>query len=178
MTLTLLTGGARSGKSALAVRRATAHRGPVVFVATGEARDAEMAERVARHRAERPPGWTTVEEPLDPASAVADAPHDALVLLDCLSLWVSNLMERGDDEAAVRALADALGRACAARPAPSTVVTNEVGLGLVPMHPVGRAYRDALGRANAAVAAHASLVQLVVAGRTLTLDPAPEEEPP
>ena len=108
---------------------------------------------------------------------MADAPPDALVLVDCLSLWVSNLMERGDDETAVRALADDLGRVCAARSAPSTVVTNEVGLGLVPMHPVGRAYRDALGRANAAVAAHASLVQLVVVGRTLTLDPAPEEEP-
>lgn len=178
MSLTLLTGGARSGKSAIAVRRARAHHGPVVFVATGEARDAEMATRIARHQAERPASWGTVEAPRDLADAVAAQPRDALLLVDCLSLWVSNLLERGDDEAAVTEHAELLARCCADRAAPSIVVTNEVGLGLVPMHPLGRAYRDALGRVNATVAGHADLVQLVVVGRTLTLDPEPDPGPP
>lgn len=168
--LTLLTGGARSGKSALAVRRATAYGGPVVFVATGEGRDEEMAARIARHRAERPAAWATLEEPRELADAVRAAPPEAFLLVDCLALWVANLSERGDTEDAVVAHADRLARACLTRPGPSLVVTNEVGLGLVPMHPVGRAYRDALGRVNATVARHADLVQLVVAGRTLTLE--------
>jgi adenosylcobinamide kinase/adenosylcobinamide-phosphate guanylyltransferase len=173
MPLTLLTGGARSGKSALAVRRARAHDGPVVFIATAEPRDEEMAERIVRHRAERPAGWRTVEAPHELADAAAALPGDAVLVVDCLALWVSNLVERGDDEDTVVAHADRLGRLAAQRRPPAIVVTNEVGLGLVPMHPVGRAYRDVLGRVNVTVARHASLAQLVVAGRTLTLDPEP-----
>lgn len=171
MTLTLLTGGARSGKSALAVRRAARSGLPVVFVATGEARDDEMADRIARHREERPEGWTTVEAPHDLVDAVRVLPPDHVVIVDCLSLWVSNLLERGDDEAATLAAAHELGRWATAYPGTVLVVTNEVGLGIVPMHPVSRDYRDRLGRVNATVAAHADLAQLVVAGRTLTLDP-------
>jgi adenosylcobinamide kinase / adenosylcobinamide-phosphate guanylyltransferase len=171
MTLTLLTGGARSGKSSVAVRRAQRSGAPVVFVATGQARDEEMADRIARHRAERPAGWTTVEAPLDLVTAVAGLPPGRTVVVDCLSLWVSNLMERGDDERSVTDEAEALGRWAAAYPGEVIVVTNEVGLGIVPMHPVSRAYRDRLGRVNALVATHADLAQLVVAGRTLTLDP-------
>ncbi|HSO56316.1 MAG TPA: bifunctional adenosylcobinamide kinase/adenosylcobinamide-phosphate guanylyltransferase, partial [Actinomycetes bacterium] len=95
MALTLLLGGARSGKSALAERLAARFDGPVAVVVTAEARDAEMAERIRRHRAGRPAGWRTVEEPLDLEAAIARAPEDALVLLDCLTLWVSNLMEQG-----------------------------------------------------------------------------------
>ena len=144
MTLTLLTGGARSGKSSIAVRRAQRSGAPVVFVATGQARDAEMGDRIARHRAERPEGWTTVEAPLDLVGAVAALPPGRTVLVDCLSLWVSNLMERGDDETAVTARADELARWGAAYPGTVIVVTNEVGLGIVPMHPVSRDYRDRL----------------------------------
>ncbi|RIK11919.1 MAG: bifunctional adenosylcobinamide kinase/adenosylcobinamide-phosphate guanylyltransferase [Acidobacteria bacterium] len=171
MSLTLLTGGARSGKSSLAVRRAERSGAPVVFVATGQAGDDEMAERIARHRAERPAGWTTLEEPLDVVGAVEQLAPGHAVIVDCVALWLNNLMVRGDDEAAVVAQADALGRWGAAYRGEVVVVTNEVGLGIVPMHALTRDYRDRLGRMNAAVASHADLAQLVVAGRTLTLDP-------
>lgn len=171
MSLTLLTGGARSGKSWLAVRRAERSGAPVVFVATGRASDEEMTDRIARHRAERPAGWTTLEEPLEVVAAVGQLPPGRTVIVDCLSLWLNNLMVRGDDEAAVVAQADGLGRWGAAYQGEVIVVTNEVGLGIVPMHALTRDYRDRLGRMNAAVARHAGLAQLVVAGRTLTLDP-------
>lgn len=171
MSLTLLTGGARSGKSSLAVRRAGRAGTPVVFVATGRAGDDEMAERIARHRAERPEGWTTVEEPVDVVAAVRGLPRGSTVIVDCLALWLNNLMVRGDDEQSVVDHADALGRWAAAYDGSVIVVTNEVGLGIVPMHALSRDYRDRLGRMNATVAGHADLAQLVVAGRTLTLDP-------
>lgn len=173
MPLTFLTGGARSGKSSVAVRRAQRSGLPVVFVATGtvDAGDAEMAERIARHQAERPEHWTTLEAPLDLVDAVAAVQPGHAVIVDCLSLWVSNLMGRGDDEAGTLEQAAALGRWAAAYPGEVLVVSNEVGSGIVPMHPVSRDYRDRLGRVNAIVAGHAGLAQLVVAGRTLTLDP-------
>lgn len=171
MTLTLLTGGARSGKSALAVRRAERSGLPVVFVATGQPRDAEMQERITRHRAERPEGWQTVEAPVDLLGEVAGLPEQRCVLLDCLSLWVSNLMEHGDDEATTVARAQELARWAAAYPGVVVVVSNEVGLGIVPLHPLSRDYRDRLGRVNATLSRAADLAQLVVAGRTLTLDP-------
>lgn len=171
MPLTFLTGGARSGKSSVAVRRAERAGAPVVFVATGQAGDAEMAERIALHQAERPPHWTTVEAPLDLAGAVAGIRPGHAVVVDCLSLWVANLMGRGDDQASTLDQAHALGRWATAYPGQVLVVTNEVGSGIVPMHPVSRDYRDRLGRVNATVAGYAALAQLVVAGRTLTLDP-------
>ncbi|MFK5634370.1 MULTISPECIES: bifunctional adenosylcobinamide kinase/adenosylcobinamide-phosphate guanylyltransferase [unclassified Ornithinimicrobium] len=171
MPLTLLTGGARSGKSALAVRRAGRTGDPVVFVATGQARDDEMADRIARHRAERPAPWTTVEAPLELLAAVEQLAAGRAVVVDCLSLWVSNLMEQGEDEQALTDRAAALADWATAYPGLVVVVTNEVGMGIVPMHPVAREYRDRLGRVNATVARRADLVQLVVAGRTLTLDP-------
>ena len=162
-----LLGGARSGKSALAVELGRGWAGPVVFVATAEARDDEMRKRVAQHRAERPPGWTTVEEPVELQAAIGAAPEDACVIVDCLSLWVAALMERG---MAVEATAAA--RAAAARPALTVAVSNEVGLGVVPPTPLGRAYRDVLGRVNAIWAAAAEEAALVVAGRLLPLAPA------
>ncbi|MDO5740295.1 MAG: bifunctional adenosylcobinamide kinase/adenosylcobinamide-phosphate guanylyltransferase [Ornithinimicrobium sp.] len=171
MSLTLLTGGARSGKSSIAVRRAGRLAAPVVFVATGQAGDAEMADRIAQHQAERPGHWTTVEAPTELAAAAAALSPGLSVVIDCLSLWVSNLMGRGDDEAAVLEQAHELGRWARSYPGTVLVVTNEVGAGIVPMHPVSRDYRDRLGRVNAIVAGYAELAQLVVAGRTLTLDP-------
>jgi adenosylcobinamide kinase/adenosylcobinamide-phosphate guanylyltransferase len=169
MSLTFLVGGASSGKSALAVRTASEWAGPVVFVATAEARDAEMAARIERHRAGRPDGWTTVEEPLDVAGALANAPEDALVVLDCLTLWTANALEAGwADQAVAEAAADAAALA-AARSAPTVVVSNEVGMGLVPGTPLGRRYRDVLGAVNAIFAAAAKRACLVVAGRTLEL---------
>jgi adenosylcobinamide kinase / adenosylcobinamide-phosphate guanylyltransferase len=105
MALTLLVGGARSGKSALAVRLAGRWDGPVTVVVTGEARDAEMTERIRRHRAGRPGHWRTVEAPREVEAALAGAPADAFVVLDCLTLWVSNLIERGLDDGEVDELA-------------------------------------------------------------------------
>lgn len=174
MALTFLTGGARSGKSALAVRRAqrAADQGQAVtFVATGQARDAEMGERIRRHRSERPAGWTTLEAPVDLIETVRTITPGGCVIVDCLALWVSNLMEHGDDEPTTLARARDLATWAAAYPGQVIVVSNEVGLGIVPMHPLSREYRDRLGRVNATLAAHADLAQLVVAGRTLTLDP-------
>lgn len=174
MALTFLTGGARSGKSGLAVRRAqrlAADGIPVTFVATGQARDEEMSERIARHQAERPAGWATVEAPVDLVGAVTALAPGGCVVVDCLALWVSNLMEAGDDEPATLARARELAGWAAAYPGTVLVVSNEVGLGIVPMHPLSRNYRDRLGRVNAVLAARADLAQLVVAGRTLTLDP-------
>ena len=162
MPLVFLLGGARSGKSSLAVRLAEGHE-PVVFLATGEPGDEEMAERIAHHRAERPGHWQTVEEPVRLREAIEAAPPDACLIVDCLSLWVANVIERdGVDDAA----ADA----AVARPGLTIAVSNEVGLGLVPMEPLGRAYRDTLGRVNAVWADRAERAYFVVAGRALPLE--------
>jgi adenosylcobinamide kinase/adenosylcobinamide-phosphate guanylyltransferase len=170
MALTLLLGGARSGKSALAVRTAEEWGGPVSFVATGTAGDEEMAARIERHRAERPAGWTTLEEPVELVEAIRGAVPDALVVVDCLSLWVSNLLEAGWEDEAVEAAASAAATLAADRDAPTVVVSNEVGLGLVPATPLGRRYRDVLGRVNAVFAGKADQAVLVVAGRKLRLE--------
>jgi adenosylcobinamide kinase/adenosylcobinamide-phosphate guanylyltransferase len=171
MTLVLLTGGARSGKSALAVALGERHGGDVVFLATAEQGDAEMAARIGRHRAERPKGWTTVEEPLALEEAIAGVDPSACLLVDCLSLWAANLLAIADGEAVVRAAA-ASAAAAAARPGATVAVTNEVGLGVVPTSALGRAYRDVLGRVNAIWAEQADESYLVVAGRVLALQPA------
>jgi adenosylcobinamide kinase / adenosylcobinamide-phosphate guanylyltransferase len=170
MPLTLLLGGARSGKSTLALRRARASGAPVVFVATAEARDAEMTARIERHRAERDSGWATVEASLDLAGALGGAPAGACVVVDCLSLWVANRLEHGDDEPAVLRLANAAAQRAAHRSGPTIAVTNEVGMGIVPVSALGRRYRDVLGRVNAIWADRADTAALVVAGRTLALE--------
>ena len=169
MGLTVLLGGARSGKSALAQRLAGRWDGPVTVVATGQARDAEMAERIARHRAARPAGWETVEEPLALAAALAACGRGTLVVVDCLTLWVSNLLEQGLDDAEVEARAGAAAASAAARPAPTVAVSNEVGAGIVPADPLSRRYRDLLGQVNAAWAAAADQALLLVAGRAVPL---------
>lgn len=169
MPLTFLTGGARSGKSARAVLLAEASGRDVAFIATAQARDAEMADRIRLHRAERPPGWTTIEAPLDLDLAIAGVGAESAGIIDCLSLWVSNLLERGDSAEQIEAAADVAATACAASGAQWFVVSNEVGMGLVPMHPLGREYRDRLGRVNATFSRHAALAQFMVAGRALTL---------
>jgi adenosylcobinamide kinase/adenosylcobinamide-phosphate guanylyltransferase len=167
--LVLLTGGARCGKSQVALRLAQASGRPVVFVATGWAGDEEMRERIDRHRAERPAGWTTVEERLDLAGALHGVPGDACVVVDCLSLWVANLLEEGIEEGDVERLAVEAAAVAAARRGPVVAVTNEVGLGVVPASASGRRYRDALGRVNATWAAQAGRAALVVAGCAIPL---------
>jgi adenosyl cobinamide kinase/adenosyl cobinamide phosphate guanylyltransferase len=160
VTLVLYLGGARSGKSRLAVERAAASGASVTFIATGEPGDEEMAERIEQHRRERPPEWRTVEEPIELAQALRSVPGGETALVDCLSLWVANVLGAEDDAPL---------EAAAAREGLTIAVTNEVGMGIVPDNALARAYRDALGRVNAAWAAAADEAYLVVAGRTLPL---------
>jgi adenosyl cobinamide kinase/adenosyl cobinamide phosphate guanylyltransferase len=170
MPLTFLVGGARSGKSSLAARLASEWEGPVVFLATAEVReDGELAARIALHRLERPAGWQTVEEPLDLIGQLGLVPDEAFLLVDCLTFWAANALEAGwSDEEIERVAVDAAALA-AARVAPTVIVSNEVGMGIVPSTPLGRSFRDVQGRVNAVFAAHADRACLVVAGRTLEL---------
>jgi adenosylcobinamide kinase/adenosylcobinamide-phosphate guanylyltransferase len=161
----LVLGGARSGKSRHALALAEAAGPRRLYLATADPGDAEMAARIARHRAERGAGWATVEAPLELPAAIAAAEAD-VALVDCLTLWLSNLLlaER-DPEAAT----DALLAALAAAPLPLVLVSNEVGMGLVPETPLGRRFRDAQGRLNQRVAAAVASVDFVAAGLALAL---------
>lgn len=174
MSVTLLLGGARSGKSRLAVRLASRWRDPVAVLVTGEPRDEEMAERIARHRAERPEGWETVEEPLDLEGALGRIPAGAGVLLDCLTLWVANAMEAGLDDEEIAERARKAAALLAGRGGEAVVVSNEVGSGIVPADPTTRRYRDLLGRVNGIWAEAADRTLLVLAGRAVELR-GPEE---
>lgn len=181
-TLTLVLGGARSGKSAYAEQLALDAGVPVLFVATAQPGDAEMAERIARHRAGRPDSWATLEAPLDVGQAIQRAGPEGVVLLDCLTLLASNaILQHTQDDVplpeAEAALMDEVERLLAAYRAGAAswiVISNEVGLGLVPPYPLGRVYRDALGRANQRVAAEAGAVILMVAGLPWSLKPRPQ----
>lgn len=172
MSLTFLIGGARSGKSALAVEMGRRRDGPVTYLATAPGgkggADDDMIDRIAHHRAERPDGWSTVEEEVDLVGAVGSI-DDGLVIVDCLTLWTSNLLwrERPDDE--IVAGAHELAVFCAARADPVVVISNEVGLGVHPQTELGRRYRDLLGRVNQTVAATADPALLLVAGRAIIL---------
>ncbi|MCY3648689.1 MAG: bifunctional adenosylcobinamide kinase/adenosylcobinamide-phosphate guanylyltransferase [Acidimicrobiaceae bacterium] len=175
MALTVLTGGARSGKSAAAVVAATTSGAPVTFIATAERGDDEMAERIARHRAERPAHWTTVEAPHDLAGAVTEVDPAETIIVDCLAIWVTNRMlaEPRPGDADIQEEAARLADELAARPGQALVVTNEVGSGVVPATPLGRDFRDLLGLINQAIVRAADRAYLVVAGRLLPLvDPA------
>ena len=168
--LTLLLGGARSGKSALAVALGRSWEGPVTLVATARLRDDDdLALRVARHQAERPANWTTVETARDVIGALRNAPSDTLVIVDCITLWVAAAFDQ-PDELTIEADALTLARVAASRSAPTVLISNEVGLGVHPSSEVGRRYRDTLGRVNATLAAHAQRTLLLVAGRALRLD--------
>ena len=169
MSLTFLLGGARSGKSALAVQLAHSWDGPVTVIATGEAGDEEMAERIRLHQAERPAEWETIEEPLELAAVLERVPADTAALVDCLSLWVANLLARGDSDDDIEALGRSAAALAAGRGALTVAVSNEVGLGVVPATELARRYRDVLGRINAQWAAVADEASFVVAGRRLPL---------
>ncbi len=160
--VTLVLGGARSGKSRYAEGLVTAQSRPWIYVATAEAWDDEMRTRIACHRDDRGPGWTTVEEPLElPGALRRHATPGAAVLVDCLTLWLSNLLGAGRDvDAATAELLSALDDAAGA----VVLVSNEVGLGIVPDNALARAFRDHAGRMHQRVAARAERVAFVVAG--------------
>jgi adenosylcobinamide kinase/adenosylcobinamide-phosphate guanylyltransferase len=177
--LTLILGGARSGKSSYAealAATAAGQDGSVLYVATAQAWDEEMAERISRHRAQRPAHWRTLEAPRHPGLAVTahlqeEAGAPAAILVDCLTLLANNVLialpEGASEDAATAALGAEVDELLAAYSASTVhwiVVSNEVGLGIVPAYPLGRLYRDALGRANQKLAAAAGKVVFMVAG--------------
>jgi len=169
--LTLVLGGASSGKSAHAETLVTATGRPRVYIATAEAWDAEMTAKIARHRAQRGPAWRTLEAPRDLPAALATVTAEEAVLIDCATLWLTNLLLAEADLAAAET---ALLAAIAACPAPVVIVSNEVGQGIVPDNALARRFRNAQGGLNRRLAAEAATVTAVLAGLPLTLkSPAP-----
>lgn len=163
----LVLGGARSGKSRYAQRRAEAFPGRHFFIATAEAYDDEMRERIVRHRADRDARWTTVDAPLDlPEAIMRHDADDAVIVVDCLTLWASNLLLR---EADVDAATDRLCAAISGARGRVLLVANEVGLGIVPDNALARRFRDIAGRMNQAVAEAVYEVTLIAAGLPLRL---------
>ena len=184
MAIELILGGARSGKSRFAEQRAHAHGGPVTVIATAEAGDPEMAARIARHRADRPAHWHTIETTTALAATLHKACRpEACVIVDCLTLWLANLLTDAPvglcapHDAATTPVwqieQEALLRALPELPGTVLLVANEVGLGLVPESPLGRLFRDEAGRLNQAIATLAERVTFVAAGLPLPLKPPP-----
>jgi adenosylcobinamide kinase/adenosylcobinamide-phosphate guanylyltransferase len=172
--MVVVTGGARSGKSGFALREAeaAARGGRLLFIATARAEDDEMRARIARHRRDRGDDVTTVEAPTEPArelSFAATVPPPGAVVLDCLTLWVSNLMADGLEDGVIEARADDLAARGQAALCPVYAVTNEVGMGIVPEHPLARRFRDLAGRVNQIVAARAQAVYFMCAGQALRI---------
>jgi len=183
--LLLVTGGTRSGKSRYAVERASLWGPRVLYVATCQPADAEMWDRVRRHQAERPPSWVTVEPGAHVLQAIQEeGSHVDGILLDCLTLYVSGLLMSGSGELEVMQQVDALCLTLRQAGRPAVVVTNEVGLGVVPETSLGRLFRDAAGRANQVAARHAEEVVMLVCGLPVvikrdgspTMYPLPERE--
>lgn len=167
MSALLILGGARSGKSRYGQARIEAIPGALAYIATAQAFDEEMAERIAHHRADRGPRWRTIEAPMDLPGAIGAAQQGAdAILVDCLTLWVSNLMlaERDCDAAG-----EALCAALAACPVPVALIANEVGLGIVPDNALARRFRDAAGWLHQRIAQVADEVVFVAAGLPLSL---------
>jgi len=176
----LILGGVRSGKSREALRVAASmprgSRG--AFLATAQALDGDMEARIARHRAERPRGWVTLEEPYDVVAACGSlAGRVDVVVLDCLTLWVANLLIRGDEDKSILAAADTLAEFLAERRFTIVIVSNEVGAGVHPATDVGLRFRDALGDVNQRIAAAADRVTYMVAGLSMIVKDAPPHEP-
>jgi adenosylcobinamide kinase / adenosylcobinamide-phosphate guanylyltransferase len=168
MSLIFVTGGARSGKSTFALNLARAMLEPVTFIATAQAFDEEMIERIHKHKLERPQEWTTIEAPIDVYTAL-EFTKTRVVILDCLSLLVSNLILENFSEAEILERIQTALEIANIRDLKLIVVSNEVGSGIVPEYPLGRLFRDVLGRANQTVAATSSEAYLMVAGLSLRL---------
>ena len=164
----LILGGARSGKSRFAESRAAELGLPVTYIATAEGRDGEMAERIARHRRERPQAWRTVEEPIALGDALeCHAGPERCLLVDCLTLWLSNLLGAG--ERTLESERQRLSEVLPSLPGKILLVSNEVGLGIVPDNPLARRFRDEAGRLNQAVAAQCEGVTFIAAGLPMVL---------
>lgn len=161
MTLVLVTGGARSGKSRRAELRTLSFPGRPTYIATAEALDSEMKERIAHHRARRGPNWNLREAPLELVAALSDTDGDGPRLVDCLTLWLSNVMHANRNW---RDETSRLVGALARQTAPVVLVTNEVGLGIVPDNALARAFRDAAGFVNQRIAEAADEVEFIVSG--------------
>ncbi|HUW74560.1 MAG TPA: bifunctional adenosylcobinamide kinase/adenosylcobinamide-phosphate guanylyltransferase [Methyloceanibacter sp.] len=161
---TFVLGGARSGKSRYAESLITARPQPWVYIATAEAHDDEMAARIAEHKARRKAGWQTIEAPHELPEALTAAPRGAAVLVDCLTLWLSNVMHGAFD---IDKVTLRLEEALRDRVGTTVLVSNEVGLGIVPDNALGRSFRDAQGTLNQRLAAHAGRVVFMVAGLPL-----------
>lgn len=164
--LTIILGGAASGKSAYAETLVFNTGRPKVYLATAQAYDAEMKDKISEHRAMRGTGWTTIEAPLDIATPLAAQSEDAVVLLDCATMWLSNVLLDGRD---IKAACDEFVAATRAAPCPVVVVTNEVGFGIVPDNAMARQFRNAQGRLNQQLAAQADSVIAIMAGLPLVL---------
>lgn len=163
--MTLVLGGARSGKSAFALASAGKRKGEKYFFATAEGRDVDMNERIIRHQAARPAYWKTVETPLDLVGALQKENRaGVVVVIDCLTLWLSNLLEKRKKELFVLAKVEQLSEALANFSGQSWIVSNEVGLGVVPAAPLGREFRDLAGIMNQQIAKSANEVYWVSAG--------------
>jgi adenosylcobinamide kinase / adenosylcobinamide-phosphate guanylyltransferase len=174
-SVVLIGGGARSGKSRFALARAGTLGGERVFVATAQAFDDEMARRIALHRTERSASFRTIEEPLDLVRALRALDGGAVVVVDCLTLWLSNLLVRGDDEAAVLRAVGALRDELAMRRRHVIIVSNEVGMGIVPDSALARTFRDVVGIAHQELAAIADEVHVAILGTVLRVKPGPVE---
>jgi adenosyl cobinamide kinase/adenosyl cobinamide phosphate guanylyltransferase len=163
--ITLVLGGARSGKSRYAEELIAHHAAPWVYIATAQAFDDEMRIRIAEHRARRGSDWRTIEAPADLADAIVREPARP-VLVDCLTLWLTNLVLGGHD---IDAATSALEAALDSRRQTTVLVSNEIGLGIVPRTPLGRSFRDQAGRLNQRMAARADRVLFMIAGLPMTL---------
>ena len=176
----LILGGVRSGKSREALRIAASmpHGSRGAFLATAQALDGDMEARIARHRAERPRGWATLEEPYDVVRACGSLAGGVdVVVLDCLTLWVANLLIRGDEDKSILAAADTLAEFLAERRFTIIIVSNEVGAGVHPATDVGLRFRDALGGVNQRIAAAVDRVTYMVAGLSMVVKDVPPREP-
>ena len=167
--LILYLGGAKSGRTRLALATAETYPAPRIYLATAQSLDAEMAERIKNHQAERGPDWRTLETPFDPDLAIAGLSGDSVVLLDCITLWLSNLLGENEDPKYALERIGQLIEAIEGYGGPVIVVSNEVGGGIVPMNALARKFRDLAGSANQHLAARAGRVVMAMAGLELVL---------
>ena len=167
--LSLYLGGAKSGKTRLAMAEASTHPPQRIYLATAEARDGEMVSRIKNHQAERGTDWRTVEAPLDPAAALAAQGGAEVVMIDCLTLWLNNLLAQTEDYDEIMGKVNELSQAIEKYAGPVILVSNEVGGGIVPMNALARKFRDLSGQAHQILAAQAKKVVMVIAGLPLIL---------